>query len=150
MAAQDLVQKTKEHVAAFSAKDWNRYGAMLSDDAIYEEEATHQRVKGRKQVVDLIKRWTVSFPDLKGTVKETFASGDRVVVEILWDGTQKGALSGPMGTIPPTGKHGSVPAVEVLTFDNGFITEIRHYFDLMTILEQLGVTPRMGAAQPTP
>jgi steroid delta-isomerase-like uncharacterized protein len=151
MAAQDLVQKAKDHLAAFSAKDWNRYGAMLADDAVYEEEATRQRVQGKSQVIEAVKRWATAFPDLKGTVKQTHASGDRVVVEIVWDGTHQGPLTGPFGNIPATNKHGSVPAVEVVTFDGGLISEIRHYFDLMTILQQIGVAPRLGAApQPTP
>jgi steroid delta-isomerase-like uncharacterized protein len=150
MAQENLVQKVKEHIAAYCAKDWNRYTSMLSDDCTYEEEATHQKVQGKQKIVDLVKKWTVAFPDVKATVKETFVAGDKVVAEILWEGTNTGPLNGVRGSIPATGKRGSVPAVEVITFDNGKISEMRHYFDLMTVFEQLGLAPKMGTAQPQP
>ena len=86
-----------------------------------------------------IQLWTLAFPDLKGTVKNAIVQDDMVMVEILWEGTHLGLLKGSFGEIPPTGKKGVVNAVELFQFKGGKIVELRHYFDLMTILNQIGV-----------
>jgi hypothetical protein len=41
-----------------------------------------------------------------------------------------------------TNKRAKVPAVVVQRFDGDKMREIRHYFDLMTLLAQLGVLPQ--------
>jgi limonene-1,2-epoxide hydrolase len=48
--------------------------------------------------------------------------------------------------MPPTGKSGRVKACQVFEVHDGRVTATRHYFNLLTILEQLGVgAPRAGA-----
>ena len=81
-------------------------------------------------------------PDVKGTVNQAFASGDTVVLEITWNGTQTGPLQGPSGTIPATGKQQTTRAGWVLNFEGGKIKDSRHYFDMLSFMQQLGVIPR--------
>jgi predicted ester cyclase len=62
-----------------------------------------------------------------------------VVLELTWNGTHKGPLPTPQGPIAPTGKR-----IEIRSC---FVTEIagdkaklqRHYFDMATMLQQLGI-----------
>jgi steroid delta-isomerase-like uncharacterized protein len=143
MDNRDILRK---HLEAFANNDWTTYKSILTDDAVYDEEATQRVAKGPDQIVKLVQGWKNAFPDLKATIKHTVATGDAVVTEIEWEGTHKGTLQGPMGQIAATGKRGKVAAVQVVRFDNGKIREVRHYFDLMTVLAQLGVSPRPAAA----
>ncbi len=140
----DILTKSLE---AFTKGDWKSYRNYCTDDIVYEEEATRRRVQGADKFIDILKEWKTAFPDLRCTVKQTVASGDAVVGEVEWEGTHNGPLSGPFGTIPATGKTGKTPAVIVVRLDNGKIRENRHYFDLMTILAQIGVMPQ-GAQRP--
>jgi hypothetical protein len=55
-----------------------------------------------------------------------------------------------MGAIPPTNKRVRVNAVMVNTVKNGKITEARHFFDMLTVLTQLGVAPMAATAAPQP
>jgi steroid delta-isomerase-like uncharacterized protein len=143
---EDLISKAKEHVEAFNKQDWARYKEMLADDAVYEEEATHRMIRGADQIMAAIKEWTEAFPDLKSDIKEIVGGRDKVVAELLWYGTHQGVLGGPFGRIAPTGVHGQLSAVEMFTFDEeGKIARLHHFFDLMTMFEQLGVEPRPGA-----
>lgn len=143
------VDKMKEVVQAqlqaFCAADWNRYKQLLADNAVYEEEATRRRVTGADEIVKAVQPWRSAFPDLAFTMKEAVGSGDAIVCELEWTGTHKGPLTGAMGTIPATGKQGRLPAVLVVRFDGERIRESRHYFDLLTLLSQIGVAPQMGA-----
>src|SRR4030095_9319343 len=81
-------------------------------------------------------------PDVKGTVSHAVASGNTVVLEVTWAGTQTGALQGPSGTVPPTGKRQTTRAGSILHFEGAKIKDSRHYFDMLAFLQQLGVIPR--------
>jgi len=131
-------------------QDWNAFRERLADDAVYEEEATHRRIQGADEYVKAIKAWFTAFPDMKVKIKDTVVSGDAVVAELEWEGTHKAPLSGPMGTIPATGKSGKLRAVLAMRYDGDKVREARHYFDLMTLLTQLGVLPQPAAQPPAP
>lgn len=141
----DNVELIKRQLAAFAASNWDEYGGYFADNAKYEELSTRSSATGRDNCVNAIKKWKDAFPDGKAEVCNTFSVGDTVITEVKWTGTQSGAMEGPLGKIQPTGKRGTVRAVLVSKIENGKIAEIRHYFDLMTVLGQLGVMSGMGA-----
>ena len=70
--------------------------------------------------------------------------GDRVVERWTGRGTHQGAFQG----IPPTGKQVSVPGVVFYQIRDGKITEFRGQFNMMSLMQQLGVIPSTNA--PTP
>ena len=90
--------------------NWNEYKAACADKMVYEEKATMQRVQGRDECLKAAQRWKKAFPDLTGKILTIFASADKVVVEVEWEGTHKGVLEGPFGAIQPTGRRGKVGA----------------------------------------
>ncbi len=145
--AMNKIDIVKKHLDDMTKGDWNGFRAALTDNAVYEEEATQRRIQGGDKYVDAIKTWKSAFPDFKARVKECVGSGDAVVCEVEWTGTHKGTLSGPMGTIPATNRAGKLPAMILYRFDGDRIRECHHYFDAMTLLMQLGVMPQQ--AQPT-
>jgi len=73
------------------------------------------------------------------------ASGETAVLEILWEGTQTGALATPGGELPASGRRVRIPAVQVIRVSGGKLQEGRHYFDMLGMLQQLGAVP--GPAQ---
>lgn len=99
MTDQENIQTARENVAAFSAKDWTCFKATLSPQSVYDEQGTQRRVQGADQVVHLSQGWAQAFPDAQGTVTSAVASGDSVVVELIWEGTQTGPLQGPAGSM---------------------------------------------------
>jgi steroid delta-isomerase-like uncharacterized protein len=137
-ATQELIDVAREEVEAFSAKDWERFGSAYADDCVYDEIGTQRRVEGRDAVIETNREWTQAFPDAKGTITNVIAGDDTVAVEVTWEGTQSGPLAGPEGELPPSNRRAEVRAVQVLTFSDGKIKENRHYFDMGTLLQQLG------------
>ncbi|HEV8470011.1 MAG TPA: ester cyclase [Candidatus Limnocylindria bacterium] len=142
----DKVQLAKQSTEAFSAGDWERFKAPFSSDAVYEEIATQRRDQGPDAIVKTAKAWKKAFPDAKGTITKVVESGDTVVLEITYEGTHRGDLEGPMGTIPATYKSVKLPAVQVNTFKGDKIVESKEYFDLMTLLAQIGALPAPATA----
>ena len=138
---QRLIDLATQHVATFVAHDWAAYKRQLTPDAVYVEPGTGRTVKGDDAYIEAVRGWVEAFPDMACTVESALGSGDRVVLELTWAGTQTGPLVGPLGTIPPTGKYGTVGAVQIVRFENGKVKELHHYFDLMTILRNIGAVP---------
>jgi steroid delta-isomerase-like uncharacterized protein len=144
--ANDKEQMVRKYLDSWVAKKWPELKQLLADDAEYEEESTGRRARGPDEIIQLTSGWQKAFPDVKGTLKSVTVSGDRAVAEIEWTGTHKGSLETPMGTLPPSNKRGRLLAVQVFQFDGDKISEMRHYFDLLTLLTQIGAMPQ--APQP--
>ena len=142
MAEQDLIRLARENVEAYSAGDWQRLKAPLAPDVVYDEVGSQRRLRGADQMVQAYQGWKQAFPDGKGTIKNAFASGNQVTIEVTWEGTHSGPLMGPGGTIPPSGKSMLLPGAQVITFQGDKIKEVRQYFDLLTILQQIGAAPK--------
>lgn len=144
MTSIDVVSEVgvvHDQIKAFSAKDWDAWRRTVRADLTYEEPATGRTLTGVDQVIEGFKLWTTAFPDLKGTITGIVSSGNQVVAEIEWDGTLTGPLMAPTGKIEPTGKHGVIKAAQVFMFEEGRVTYMRHYFDMMDILRQAGALP---------
>jgi steroid delta-isomerase-like uncharacterized protein len=142
MAEPDLIKVARGVVNAFNAGDWDACKAALVSDSVYDEIGTSRRIQGVAAIIPALQAWKQAMPDVKGTVNQAFASGDTVVLEITWNGTQTGPLQGPSGTIPATGKQQTTRAGWVLNFEGGKIKDSRHYFDMLSFMQQLGVIPR--------
>jgi steroid delta-isomerase-like uncharacterized protein len=141
MAEQDLIRAARGVVDAFNASDWERCKAALAPDSLYDEVGTSRRVEGG-DIIPCWQAWKGAMPDVKGSVTNALATGHTVVLEVTWQGTHTGPLVGPKGSIPATGKQQTTRASWVCNFDGGKIKEIRHYFDMLSFMQQLGILPQ--------
>jgi steroid delta-isomerase-like uncharacterized protein len=78
-----------------------------------------------------------AFPDWCSTKEELIAEGDQVAERWTGRGTHQGEFLG----IPPTGKQVAVPGVVFYRIRDGRIIEFRGSFDMLSMLQQLGVAP---------
>ena len=138
---QDLIKRADGLLDAFNAADWQRFAADLAPDVLYEETGTQRRVDGVDAYVQLCQGWKQAFPDARGEIRNVIASGNTVVQEILWEGTQTGTLEGPGGPLPPSGRRINVPASLWITFSGDQAKEVHHHVDVLTMLGQLGAIP---------
>lgn len=84
--------------------------------------------------MQVTKEWKQAFPDAKGTMRKSVSSGNTVVQEVLWEGTQTGALSTLGGTLPPSGRRVMVPAIIWLTFQGDQVHQVHHHIDVMGMM----------------
>ena len=75
-----------------------------------------------------------------------FASGDNAVLELVWKGVHTGPLQTPTGTIPPSNKPIEMPACQVVQVEGDKIKSASHYFDMLTMLTQIGATGAVKTA----
>ncbi len=139
MADQDIINLIREQIDAQGAHDDNRLGATVTDDYIYNEIGTQRRVQGREAWLEICQGCGQAYPDVKGTVQNVFVSGNQAAAETTWDGTLQGDLAAPGGTISATGKRMQQwPVAFVYTVEGGKLKEANVYFDLATLLQQIG------------
>ncbi len=87
---------------------------------------------GMKQTVKLFRS---AFPDLRLTIEDMIAEGDKVAVRVVTRGTHKGELMG----IAPTGRSVTINEQHIVRFANGKITEHWGVEDNLGMMQQLGV-----------
>ena len=81
-----------------------------------------------------------AFPDLRYTVDDVIAEGDRVVVRWTWRCTHKGEFMG----IAPTGKQAMVTGMAIYRVAGGKCVERWVELGLLSLLQQLGAAPNPG------
>jgi predicted ester cyclase len=79
-----------------------------------------------------------AFPDLKMTIHDQAAEGDKVWTRKTASGTHQGELFG----ILATGKQVSWNIIDIMTIRNGMVTEHWVVADVMSLMQQLGAVPQ--------
>jgi steroid delta-isomerase-like uncharacterized protein len=135
---QQVIDAARAPMLAFNEKNWDAVRASITSDFVYDEVATNRKVQGVDQVIPLWQGWATAFPDAKATFQRELACGNTVVLEQTWQGTHKGPLQTPNGSIPATGNRIDVRACMTVEVVGDKAKMQRHYFDMGTILQQIG------------
>ncbi|MCC2673019.1 MAG: ester cyclase [Armatimonadetes bacterium] len=139
LSPQTLIEAAKASVLAYNDKDWDRVRTVATPDVVYDEVATGRKADGIDQVLLLWQGWARAFPDSKAALHNAIASGSTVMLEITWNGTHKGLLETPSGPVQPTGKTIAIRACMVVELEGERVKRERHYFDMATLAQQLGL-----------
>lgn len=139
MSEQDLINAAKAPTAAYNKKDWGGVKATVTAGFVYDEVPTHRKVEGADQVIQAWKGWAMALPDSNATFENAFVSGSKVVLELTWRGKHTGPMQTPGGEIAATGKSIELRACQIVETEGGKAKSMRHYFDMMTMMQQLGV-----------
>jgi steroid delta-isomerase-like uncharacterized protein len=145
--AESALEVARESITCFNDGDFDRLRSLLADDSVEEELATQRRLEGADAQVEAGRGWKEAFPDGRGTIERECEDGGMVCLELTWEGTQSGPMRTPDGgELPASNRHASVRACQVMEIEDGKIRATRHYFDLMTLLQQIGAMEQAGAA----
>ena len=136
--AQSVIDIAKAQIVAYNQKDWNAVTAVLAPGCVYDEVATHQRVQGVNDILTAWRGWATALPDSNASFDHVSVSGNTVTLELTWRGTHNGPLQTPGGPLPPSGRKIEIRACQVVDVADGRVQAVRHYFDMATMLQQLG------------
>jgi steroid delta-isomerase-like uncharacterized protein len=125
-------------VLRFVEEFWSKGNLAAADELMAPDVVIHQpAVGGLAGLKAFNTTLRAAFPDWYSTPEELIAEGDRLVERWTGRGTQRGEFQG----IPPTGKPVTVPGVVFYRIRDGKIVEFRGSFDMLSLLQQLGVVP---------
>ena len=123
---------------------WNKKNLDAIDELIAADYVDHTLPPGvppgRDGAKAFIGMYVNAFPDVKITIEDMIAKGDKVVTRWSATGTHTGELMG----IPATGKQITVTGLDITRFSGGKSVEFWGQFDQMGMMQQLGVIPAPG------
>lgn len=100
----------------------------------YEVVPLGEPVDGAGNVRDLLAGLFAGFPDFHAAIERLHHGEHAVAVELRMRGTHRGPWAG----LPATGRRIDVPALSLFLFDGDRLTCEKVYFDMATLLRQLG------------
>jgi len=121
---------------AWNSGDLEKAFSYCAKDYAFES-SSGASTKGREKIKALMEGWLQAFPDLRFETKNVFASGSKAAAEYVMRGTQKKEFRG----LPATGKSFAVKCCSILEFEGGVFTRENAYFDMTTLMRQLGHIP---------
>jgi predicted ester cyclase len=135
LTPKQVLQKT---VDAWNASDEAGVLAMAAPDVDLPAPGG-LNFKGAEGFRQWYRLWAEACPDRIVRYHNLVGEGDQLIGEGTFTGTHTGVLHLPTGDVPPTGRHVSADYVAVLRVSGEKITYMRHYFDVMDLMVQLGL-----------
>jgi len=144
MLDQNKALARKVYEECFSKGKLDLVEEIYSMDCNFHDPVFPQMGSGSQNMRRHIQMVRSAFPDLSFTVDDTIAEKDEVVLHWTFKGTQQGQFLG----VAPTHRNASVTGTTICRIKNGKIVEQYADWNLLTLLEQLGVAtaPRQTEA----
>jgi steroid delta-isomerase-like uncharacterized protein len=127
------VEVVEAFAAGWSAHDPDRFAAMFTDDAVYEDLPLGFVSRGRDEIRQYMRDWLASSADVVMHPVSTFGDEHHGGIEWVFTGTHSGELAG----IPPTGKAFELRGASVLDLREGGIGGCRDYWDIGALRREL-------------
>lgn len=127
--------KNIQMVETYWSEVWNN-GNLKAVADFYHPNAKHGddfTIDGFQKVVASQRE---AFPDLKVTINDIFATGNKVVCDVTYTGTHTGRK---MFKQEPLGKAVTVPGMDIFTFENGKCAQHQHVADHLELVMQMGL-----------
>jgi steroid delta-isomerase-like uncharacterized protein len=148
-------EKNKAIVRRFFEEVWNKGNVAAVDEFMATDYVDHSIPPGLPPGTEGLKQANITyhtaFPDLKATLEDIFAEGDRVAFRWSVSGTHLGDWLG----VPPTGNHVTATGIAVLRLADGKVVEGWTSTDLSPTEEEMrwlnegGGWPRSGDSPST-
>jgi steroid delta-isomerase-like uncharacterized protein len=136
----------KHIITRFVEELWNARSLDVADEIFSEDCVTHQLCsgvlaeptpRGPQAIREHVSGWLISFPDLRFNIEQMIAEGDRVVSQLVMEGTHQGTWMG----ISATGKKILIRMITIHRIANRKIAEDWVLVESLGFFQQLGVLP---------
>ena len=141
-----MSQQNKEIVRRVVEEIWNQGNLDLMDVLFAENYKNTDPANPQSHDLASLKVWAAAirsaFPDFHVAIEDMIAEQDRVAKRFIVHGTHQGDFFG----IPASGKMIAMTGITCYRFQTGKIIECVWSYDMLGLLQQLGVIPEMAAA----
>ena len=140
------MEPAKHIIERFVEDLWNARRLDVADQIFSEDCVTHQlrsgvlaepAQRGPQEIKEHVSGWLMSFPDLRFKIEQMIAERDRIVSELVMEGTHQGTWMG----ISPTGKRLEIRMITIHRIANSKIAEDWVLVESLGFFQQLGVVP---------
>jgi len=135
-----LTRRVLEEV--FTQGNLDALDEILSPNHVGHDPVDPEDARGIEAAKERASQYRTAFPDLKVTMEDCFAEGDRVAARWTARGTHDGELMG----MAPTGKQMRIEGLTIDRFEGGKIVETWDNWDALGMMQQLGAIPAEATA----
>jgi steroid delta-isomerase-like uncharacterized protein len=132
---------SKQLFDAFNANDLDRVEELAADDFELVDIAAGETFRGKEGARANAQGWITAFPDAQIELVNVIAGDGWEAAEAIARGTHTGPLATAEGEIPPTGRTIELRFCSVAQVSDGKIRKGRDYYDVASIMQQLGLMP---------
>jgi steroid delta-isomerase-like uncharacterized protein len=141
----EVFENNKKLIYRFTEECWNggnldAVPEMIAEHCQYHDAVFPHMIEGVASMQRHIERCRRAFPDLKFTITETVARGNEV--EVRWSATATQAAE--FLSMPAMDKSASIQGTSIYRIEDGKIVENWVTWNLMSLMEQLGVGTAAG------
>jgi SnoaL-like polyketide cyclase len=144
-ARNEGVIRTLYSLAEGNSKNTSAFVSQFTDDGYFYDVGAGKKYFG-PEIGLTVDVYAAAFPDMHRELYSLRSFGDHVLVELSLNGTHKGDLVIPPGTIPSTGKQIHAPCCDVFRLKDGKVFSFHCYVAVPILLEQLGVFMNLQAS----
>src|SRR5713226_627276 len=112
MSNNEEIIRSGYAAAEGGVNDVKKFVSLFTDDGVILDVASGNEFRG-KNLGLLVEVFATAFPDMHREINQVYVTSDRVIVELSLNGTHKGPLALPAGTLQPTGKVMHTPCCDV-------------------------------------
>lgn len=144
-ARNERVIRSLYSLAEGNSKNTSEFVSLFTDDGYFYDVSAGKKYFG-SEIGVTVDVYAAAFPDMHRELYVLHSFGDHVLVELSLNGTHKGDLVIPAGTIPATGKTMHAPCCDVFHLKDGKVMSFHCYVAVPILLEQLGVFMNLQAS----
>jgi steroid delta-isomerase-like uncharacterized protein len=143
MSDQENIKAAQSFFDAWNQGDLNKSNAYEADNFMAESPGAPGPMNSTQNRA-YIQNFFTAFPGSKFEIVRTIVQGDFVVINWKITGKNNGPLRAPSGaSIPATGKTSTLVGSTTAQVKNGKVVYSWGYFDMASLLGQLGLLPPM-------
>lgn len=136
-----MYEENKAFVREAIDEIWNKHNVVAVDKAFAQDFVGHDPASAKPQTFgerkEFIAAYQRAFPDVRCTVDDQVAEGDKVASRWTAWGTHKGEFQG----LPATNKVLTLTGTTIFRIAGGKIAESWESYDALGMLQQAGVVP---------
>lgn len=139
-------RENKALVRRYAEEVWNKGNLDVLDEYVASDYVLlgngHDPIRGPEGLKKCVAMIRTAFPDHLLTIEEMIAEADKVV----WRWTMRGTHLGSTMGVSPTGNSVTTTGIAIYRLQDAKIVERRGEADMLGLLEQLGVIPKLSQA----
>jgi steroid delta-isomerase-like uncharacterized protein len=136
-----LVQRFFAEV--FNQQDTASATALIAASFIAHHPAFPDGIRGSAGIMQMLSTFRAGLPDLRYTVDDLIAEGDKVAARWSAGGSHQGVFLG----VPPSGKAVTITGIDIFRIADYQLVEAWVNSDFLGLLQQIGAIPAAGQAR---
>jgi predicted ester cyclase len=121
----------------WSTGELDRLDELVAPDVVHHDPYDPHAAEGLEGLKKTIRLNRRAFPDMRITVEDQLAEGDKVTTR--WTATM--THEGELGDVAPTGRRATIGGITIERFEDGKVVEAWRSMDTLALLRGIGALP---------